>query len=250
MSKSKKGKSSFFKGKHHSEETKKKLSIINLGEKHPLFGSKHSEETKERMSKSQKGSGKITISKIKKKYPFFSQIEEMRYNPDKPGEKEIQVHCKNHNCPNSKEKDGWFTPTMSQYNERRRALSKHGTGGSYFYCSDKCKNECPLYRFNPYRELQKENKTIEFPYTQEEYFVWRQTVLEQDNYTCQICGSKENLHCHHIEPVKLKPEYSLDPENGIFLCEKCHYKYGHKDECSTGQLSKMICNNRRVIECQ
>jgi len=33
----------------------------------------------------------------------------MRYNPDKPGEEEIQVHCKNHLCKNSKKKmDGLF----------------------------------------------------------------------------------------------------------------------------------------------
>jgi len=25
-------------------------------------------------------------------------------------------------------------------------------------------------------------------------------------------------------------------------CEKCHYEKGHNDECSTGNLSKIICS--------
>ena len=33
-------------------------------------------------------SSKLTIEKLTKKYLFFSKIEEMRYNPEKPGEKE------------------------------------------------------------------------------------------------------------------------------------------------------------------
>jgi len=24
-------------------------------------------------------------------------------------------------------------------------------------------------------------------------------------------------------------------------CFECHYKYGHKDECSTGKLANLIC---------
>lgn len=29
--------------------------------------------------------------------------------------------------------------------------------------------------------------------------------------------------------------------NGICLCERCHDKHGHKDECSTGNLAKLVC---------
>ena len=49
---------------------------------------KDSQEILEKMSIS----SKLTISKIKKRYLFFSKIEEMRYNPDNPGEKEIHRH--------------------------------------------------------------------------------------------------------------------------------------------------------------
>ncbi len=39
------------KGKKHSEETKKKMSESSKGEKHSMFGKHHSEETKKKMSK-------------------------------------------------------------------------------------------------------------------------------------------------------------------------------------------------------
>jgi len=158
----------------------------------------------------------------------------MRYNPDKPKEKEIQVHCKNHNCSNSKENSGWFTPGYYQLYERIRNIEHHGLDNSYYYCSDECKNICPLYRLHS--DPNKENNK---PYTQEEYNIWKQTVLEQDNYECQKCESKEDLHCHHINPVKTHPHLVLDPTNGIVLCKKCHYEIGHKDECSTGNLANI-----------
>ena len=123
------------KGKKHSEESKRKMSKRATGRK-------HSKQTKRKLSIL----NKISIDYILDRYSFFSKIEEMRYNPDKPiEEKEIQVHCKNHNCPNSKEHSGWFTPTYIQLYERIRNLEKTGSDLSYFYCSGECKQLCPLY---------------------------------------------------------------------------------------------------------
>ncbi len=179
---------------------------------------------------------KLNIKKINKKYLFFSKIEEIRYNPDKPiEEKEIQVHCKNHECKNSKEKGGWFTPTKSQLGERLQALENpRGFGESNFYCSQHCKDTCPLYGLqgDPF-------KNTELPYTSAEKHIWRQVVLELDKGLCQFCG-KPATDVHHIKPVKTHPHLALDPDNGISFCEECHYKIGHQGECSTGNLAKII----------
>lgn len=43
------------KGKKLSEETKRKLSEKNKGEKHPMYGKSHSEETRKKISEKQKG---------------------------------------------------------------------------------------------------------------------------------------------------------------------------------------------------
>ena len=221
------GKVGYWKNKKRPEHSKKLK-----GKKHHFYGRKRSNNTKRKIGKS----NRLTISKIKKRYPLFSKIEEMRYNPDKPGE--IQVHCKNHNCPNSKEKGGWFTPKKGQLSKRIEAIENPGGyGESNFYCSDECKNSCPLYRSRSMKSLLN-RKLI---YTQEEINLWRKQVLNQDNHQCQRCGSKENLHCHHIIPGKINSIFTLDPDNGIVLCKDCHYSYGHKEECSTIKLANMLC---------
>jgi len=161
----------------------------------------------------------------------------MRYNPNKPlNEKVIQFHCKNHLCQNSKEQGGWFTPKSWQLNARIIAIENpSGFGESNFYCSDKCKQECPLYNM---KGDHLKNKNIYC--TIEEYNTWRNEVLKRANNKCEYCD-KEAKHAHHSRPQKLEPFFSLDLDFGIACCEKCHYKYGHKDECSTGQLAKIIC---------
>jgi len=100
-----------------------------------------------------------TIRQIQEKYPFFSQKEEMRYNPDR----EIQVHCKYSGCKHSKEKGGWFTPTPEQFRARRDALDHDdGNDGCYFYCSEGCKQSCCLFCFrsdpNTLKEFEKYRK--------------------------------------------------------------------------------------------
>ena len=174
-----------------------------------------------------------SIEQIKKKYSLFAKVEEMKYKPGKEKEKVIQVHCKNHKCKNSKDKGGWFTPTKSQINERIRSIYRDG---AYFYCSDGCKIECPLFNSRGTDPFKIDIKL----YTSEEYQTFRQQVLNRENYKCEYCGKKANT-VHHIMPQKLEPIHVLDPDYGISCCQKCHYKYGHKDECGTGKLASKIC---------
>lgn len=53
-----------FKGKHHSKETKNKLSEAHKGEKNPMYGKKRSEETKKKISKAKKNMSEETRIKI------------------------------------------------------------------------------------------------------------------------------------------------------------------------------------------
>ena len=51
----------------------------------------------------------------------------------------------------------------------------------------------------------------------------RLEIMQRDNFTCQICGHKDNtLHVHHIwyEPNRKPWDY---PDNALItLCEECH----------------------------
>ena len=114
--------------------------------------------------------------------------------------------------------------------------NQEGNGGSYFYCCQKCKDECPLYNLkgDPY-------KNTNLPYTPAEYQTYRTNVLDRENGLCEYCGELAT-HVHHIKPKKKEPFFALDPDFGIACCEKCHYEKGHKDECSTGNLAKIVCS--------
>ena len=229
--------SNSLKGKTFSKERRKNLSVAHVGQKAWNKNKKLSKKHIQKLIISHRR----TIKEIKKIYPIFCKIENMRYNPDKPGEKEIQVHCKNHNCPNSKEKGGWFTPTSGQIYQRVNALEKlYGSDGNYFYCSEECKQFCPLYRMRPSDVLAREH--LDKYYTDIELEIFKNEVLKRANFKCEYCGEKAT-HCHHIRPQKLEPFFSLDPDFGVACCKDCHYKYGHKTgtECSTGNLGKVIC---------
>ena len=53
------------------------------------------------------------------------------------------------------------------------------------------------------------------------YKRWRKSVLERDNYTCQICGQKKNLEVDHIKPMAIFKNLSTDIDNGRVLCHSC-----------------------------
>ena len=220
-------------GRKHKPETIEKLRSANKEKNNPMWGKSPSIETRKKLSNALKGRRsphQLTTEIINKRYPLFSKIEEIRYNL----KKEIQVRCKNHLCENSKEKDGWFTPTYSQLYERIRQVER-GEGGCYLYCSDNCKNTCPLYNLisDPFKET-------ETYYTQSEYQIFRKFVLERDNYVCQYCGELAT-DVHHERTQKLEPFFILDPDFAWSCCKKCHYEKGHSDECTTGSLAKKTC---------
>lgn len=246
----KKSISSANKGKIFSDEHKQKLKDNRTGKKGYYKGKLLTEEHKKKISESNKGkifskehrkkisiSGRMSIKEINEKYPFFSKVEEIRYSPDKPDE--IQGHCKYSECENSKEKDGWFTPTASQLHERIRSLEK-GVDLSYFYCSQECKDICPLYNSHgadPFKTIK------ELPYTYEEYQTFRKHVLTRDNRLCQFCGD-EATDVHHERPQKLEPFFALDPDFAWSCCEECHYSKGHSGKCNTNSLANKKCSNK------
>jgi len=262
LSEANKGQIPWTKGKNHSEETREKMRQSKLGK--PLSeehiqklrdshkgqkpwntNKKWSKEIRQKMSESHlsqtpwnKGK-RLTTKELKEKHPFAFTIEHIE-DCNEPGK--FKVHCKNHNCPNSKEQGGFFiTEFNSQLANRIHAL-ENNHDGCYLYCSDECKNSCSIFN-KPVHQILSEDRIRDDPekyYTPEEYSTWRNEVLQRAENECEYCGNLAT-HAHHSKPQKLEPFFALDPDYGIACCQECHYKYGHTDECSTGRLANAAC---------
>lgn len=52
---------------------------------------------------------------------------------------------------------------------------------------------------------------------------WSRRVLERDDFTCQVCGSRGvSLHAHHLAPYKSHRDLRTNVENGTTVCQPCH----------------------------
>ena len=72
-----------FKGKHHTKETKKKMSEMKKHENNPMYGKQHSDETKKKISKALKGKpawnrGKPNSAETLRK---MSEVKKGKNNP-------------------------------------------------------------------------------------------------------------------------------------------------------------------------
>ena len=90
-----------------------------------------------------------------------------------------------------------------------------------------CSKDC----FNTYKDEGK-STTAQKIRSSKEYELWRKSVFERDEYTCQICGEiGGKLNADHIKRFAHYPELRLVTDNGRTLCESCHLKtpnFGNK----------------------
>lgn len=56
------------------------------------------------------------------------------------------------------------------------------------------------------------------------YREWRRKVFVKDNFSCTDCGTRGDLHAHHIKEFAKFPELRFVVENGKTVCAECHSK--------------------------
>lgn len=52
---------------------------------------------------------------------------------------------------------------------------------------------------------------------------WSADVLEREGYSCAVCRERGKMHAHHFEGYSRNPDLRYEPDNGVCLCESCHY---------------------------
>lgn len=230
ISNSLKGNIPWNKGIPRTQETKLKISLKNMGRKRSKVSK---ENQKKRISgrNNPKWKGGYSSQNIPLYKTFAKQLTiEEDPKRDIIDANILTVLCANVNCRKR------FIPKLSEVSERIRSLKGTQNGECRIYCAEKCKISCSIFNKSKYPKGYLKEKL----YTQNEYKQFRTFVLERDNYNCQYCEEKAII-VHHERPQKLEPFFSLDPDYAWSCCEKCHYEKGHKDECSTGNLSKINC---------
>jgi len=137
-----------------------------------------------------------------------------------------------------------FAPTNGQVKERIKGSDIKGkfAGQSNFYCSNGCKDSCPVYGHQA-RYIDPRSKVInDYKFDQNLLNVWAQDVKKRDNYTCQGCGAVGvELHAHHIEPKSQNPIMAYDLDNGVSYCSECHSLAHSQDGCRLGDLMTDNC---------
>ena len=121
------------------------------------------------------------------------------------------------------------------------------------YCSKECARKgyglkysgenSPSYNHN----MTEEERIIQRK--SNEYYLWRKSVFDRDDYTCQVCGDNRggNLNAHHIINYMENEDLRTNLDNGITLCKECHKKfhdtYGYKNN-NRDQLDRFLKVNK------
>ena len=147
----------------------------------------------------------------------FDGIEELSYEVHKDyGIKILLVKCAY--CGKL------YMPSNSAAKLRIACIYGKTAGEGRFYCSDNCKEACPIFKRIWWP------KGFKKATSREVQPQLRQMVLARDNYECQICGKNQEevqLHCHHMEGIRHNPIESADIDVCVTLCKE-HHKEVHK----------------------
>ena len=77
---------------------------------------------------------------------------------------------------------------------------------------------------------------------------WQAKVFHRDNLTCRVCDrnldelmpQNLDLHAHHILDWASHPELRYDTNNGLTICDECHYVYHYADQNNTYKYLSLI----------
>jgi len=248
LSKSKKGKVTWIKGKYHSIKTRIKMSNAQKGEKSHMWRKSHSLKTREKISKSRKGhivseetrkkisnansvslKGRKLSEETKRKISLINKGKVKSPLSEEHKEKLRKAHIGKTLSKETKKKLSITLRGHITSEETRKKLSKINTGKRL---SEETKRK--LSKINIGKSVQDKHWNWQGGKTPKNSRIrnsldtkkWRKLIFIRDNWTCRkTCITGGKLHCHHIKNFAEFPELRFNIDNGITLSEKEHRKF-------------------------
>lgn len=204
----KKGMVPWNKGKKLSEEGRKKMSIAHIGLPNHWKGKTRSESTKIKIANTLRG--RKLPEDVKEKIMEYLNSPNS-YQKSEEGRKMASIYSKRRVYQpmsiEQREKLASYNRGKVPSMETRLKLSEAHKGNKHY---------------NWKGGITKENEIIRRSL---KYRLWRESVFNRDDYTCQDCKIRGTLlHAHHIKSFAHHPELRFDILNGLTLCIKCHEK--------------------------
>lgn len=222
----KRGFSSPMKGKHPSFETLLKMSRVMkgrfAGEKHPMYG-KH--QTKEAIEKNR-----------------LAHLGQPSWNKGVPMAEKSKIKLSEsfkrlHLSPNTEFKKGhitWNTGEKGVYTQEQ--LKKMSDAQRKARSNPDIRKRMREVQLGKHHSEESKRKLSEAlrgeksylwkggisyePYSLDWTRALKRLIRERDNYLCQLCKIKKGMQVHHIDYNKK----NCNPDNLITLCRNCHSK--------------------------
>lgn len=177
-------------GFKYSEESRKRMSIAQMGRK-------HSEETKQKIR------NRVFSMETRRN---MSEAAKGRIVSLETRLKIGKAHTGMKRSAETKRKVAEAQKYISLETRMKKRLAQLGSKGSNWKGGVSAINERIRNSF--------------------EYKLWRDSVLKRDNYMCTIGGKAHGrkLHADHIKPFSLFPDLRFVLSNGRTLCVDCHKK--------------------------
>lgn len=197
------------RGRKHSEETKRKMSINNG---RYWLGKNRSEETKRKLSIANKGKlhrGSFTKGNI----------------PWSKGKTGLYTHSEETKRKMS-ENNAYYWKGKRHSEESKKKMRENFTGGfSGGRHSEETKRKMSKARKKEKHWNWLGGKSFE-PYSVDWTRDLKRAIRKRDRYTCQICGKEPATSVHHIDYNKK----NCNSDNLVTLCRGCHTKTNYGRE--------------------
>ena len=219
-------------GTKHSEETKKKISAANKGNKW-----NHTEETKLKLSIAHTGK---KLSEEHRKKISDSMYGKTGINSRNYGNKHTS-EAKKKMSDKLKGMTAW-NKGVPMSEETKKKLGKAKSGMKF---SKEHRLKLSLARKGVKNPQWQGGKSFE-PYGLKFNEKLKELIRERDDYRCRLCSKKENGKKHSVHHIDYNKQNN-DPVNLITLCQPCHQKTNFNREKWKDLFIKMRNSGFKII---